>query len=84
MNDAFRAANANFVALLAEGLHPNDAGYRVMAGTWYDAIESFLPLNRPLEFEGRARAPRNRVIRVIRERARPACRCRCRCRDALR
>lgn len=43
MNEAFRAANANFVALLAEGLHPNDAGYRVMAGTWYDAIESVLP-----------------------------------------
>jgi lysophospholipase L1-like esterase len=43
MNEAFTAGNANFLALLAEGLHPNDAGYAAMASTWYDAIESVLP-----------------------------------------
>ncbi|HTV20863.1 MAG TPA: GDSL-type esterase/lipase family protein, partial [Polyangiaceae bacterium] len=42
MNAAFRA-NPNFVSLLSEGLHPNDTGYGVMADTWYQAIESFLP-----------------------------------------
>lgn len=30
-------------ALLADLLHPNDAGYAVMAQTWYAAIEPFLP-----------------------------------------
>jgi lysophospholipase L1-like esterase len=43
LNEAFRAGNANFVALLAEGLHPNDTGYAVMADAWYEAIEGFLP-----------------------------------------
>jgi lysophospholipase L1-like esterase len=43
MNAAFRAANANVVALLADGIHPNATGYDVMAQTWYDAIETFLP-----------------------------------------
>jgi lysophospholipase L1-like esterase len=43
MNTAFKSANMNFVSLLAEGLHPNDMGYTVMAQTWYAAIESLLP-----------------------------------------
>lgn len=43
MNSALEAASPNFVTLLAEGLHPNDNGYAVMARTWYDAIESVLP-----------------------------------------
>ncbi len=43
MNAAFRAANANVVALLADGIHPNDTGYGIMAQTWYAAIESVLP-----------------------------------------
>lgn len=30
-------------ALLADRLHPNDAGYAVMAGVWYEAIRALLP-----------------------------------------
>lgn len=30
-------------ALLADVVHPNDAGYVIMAQTWYAAIEPFLP-----------------------------------------
>ncbi len=29
-------------ALLFDGLHPNDAGYAVMADVWYDAISEYL------------------------------------------
>jgi lysophospholipase L1-like esterase len=37
-------ANANFAtALMNDFLHPNDAGYVVMAQTWFDAIEDVLP-----------------------------------------
>ena len=43
MSAAFSAANNNVSALLADGVHPNDQGYAVMAQTWYDAIESVLP-----------------------------------------
>lgn len=43
MNAAFRAANANVEALLADGIHPNATGYGIMAQTWYAAIESLLP-----------------------------------------
>jgi len=43
MTAAFSAANANPLSLLSEGLHPNNAGYAVMAQTWYSAIEDFLP-----------------------------------------
>jgi lysophospholipase L1-like esterase len=43
MASAFAAANANVSALLADGVHPNDQGYAIMAQTWYDAIESVLP-----------------------------------------
>lgn len=42
MNAALRASQ-DFVSLLAEGLHPNNAGYAIMASTWYDAIEGVLP-----------------------------------------
>jgi lysophospholipase L1-like esterase len=28
---------------LADGIHPNEAGYAYMAGVWYDAIEPLLP-----------------------------------------
>jgi lysophospholipase L1-like esterase len=30
-------------ALLFDRLHPNDAGYAVMAGVWYEAIRALLP-----------------------------------------
>ena len=43
MFGAFTAANSNVSALLADGVHPNDQGYAIMAQTWYDAIESVLP-----------------------------------------
>jgi lysophospholipase L1-like esterase len=44
--DMFSAfvANPNFAtALLNDNLHPNDAGFVVMAQTWYPAIEAALP-----------------------------------------
>jgi lysophospholipase L1-like esterase len=42
MHSAF-TANANYkTALLFDGLHPTDAGYAVMAQTWYKAISGFL------------------------------------------
>ena len=35
--------NSNYKnALLFDGLHPNDAGYAVMADVWYDAISEYL------------------------------------------
>jgi lysophospholipase L1-like esterase len=38
------ASNPNFVAeLVGDSVHPNSTGYSIMAATWYDAIESFLP-----------------------------------------
>jgi lysophospholipase L1-like esterase len=43
MSAAFAAANNNVSALLADGVHPNDQGYAIMAQTWYDAIEGVLP-----------------------------------------
>lgn len=43
MSAAFAAANNNVSALLADGVHPNDQGYAIMAQTWYDAIEGILP-----------------------------------------
>jgi len=39
-------ANTNYrTALLNDDLHPNDAGYMVMAQTWYAAIRNYLPGN---------------------------------------
>ena len=39
-------ANTNYqTALMNDDLHPNDAGYMVMAQTWYAAISSYLPGN---------------------------------------
>ena len=39
-------ANTNYqTALMNDDLHPNDAGYMVMAQTWYAAIGSYLPGN---------------------------------------
>ena len=43
MSAAFTAANSNVSALLADGVHPNDTGYAIMAQTWYNAIASVLP-----------------------------------------
>ena len=37
-------ANTNYkTALMNDELHPNNAGYMVMANTWYAAISSYLP-----------------------------------------
>jgi lysophospholipase L1-like esterase len=37
-------ANANYkTALMSDDFHPNDAGYTVMAQTWYDTVKSYLP-----------------------------------------
>jgi lysophospholipase L1-like esterase len=39
-------ANTNYkTALMNDELHPNNAGYMVMASTWYAAISSYLPSN---------------------------------------
>ena len=36
-------ANANYkTALMTDRLHPNDAGYLIMAQTWYAALKSYL------------------------------------------
>jgi lysophospholipase L1-like esterase len=38
------ASTPNFVAeLVGDSIHPNAEGYAVMAQTWYEAVESFLP-----------------------------------------
>ncbi len=38
------ASTPNFVQqLVPDNIHPNNTGYGIMAETWYDAIESFLP-----------------------------------------
>lgn len=38
------ASNPNFVQqLVPDNIHPNNTGYAIMAETWYQAIESFLP-----------------------------------------
>ena len=31
-------------AYMADGLHPNDSGYGVMANTWWNAVTALLPL----------------------------------------
>jgi hypothetical protein len=44
--DMYAAMTANpsyKTALMHDGLHPNDAGYVVMAQTWYNAIKGVLP-----------------------------------------
>jgi lysophospholipase L1-like esterase len=44
--DMYAAMTANpsyKTALMHDGLHPNDAGYVVMAQTWYAAIKGTLP-----------------------------------------
>jgi lysophospholipase L1-like esterase len=45
MVDMYKAFtdNANYkTALMNDNLHPKDAGYTVMAQTWYDAIKQHL------------------------------------------
>ena len=43
-NYAAFAANANYkTALMADGLHPNDAGYVVLGQSFYGVIGDFLP-----------------------------------------
>ncbi len=42
MYSAFTRNQSYKDQLLFDGLHPNDAGYAVMADVWYDAIEAFL------------------------------------------
>lgn len=44
--DMYAAITANpsyQTALMHDGLHPNDAGYVIMAQTWYSAIKGYLP-----------------------------------------
>ncbi len=43
MFDPFVANAGGSDALMNDVVHPNDAGYAVMAGVWYSAIESYLP-----------------------------------------
>jgi lysophospholipase L1-like esterase len=43
MYAAFTANTSYKTALMNDDLHPNDAGYVVMAQTWYAAIKAFLP-----------------------------------------
>lgn len=39
MNAAFRTCNSGtYTACLADSLHPNDAGYQVIANTWYSCM----------------------------------------------
>jgi lysophospholipase L1-like esterase len=45
MYGAFTANSSYKTALMNDELHPNDAGYVVMANTWYAAIRSYLPSN---------------------------------------
>lgn len=42
MYAAFTANTSYKTALMNDELHPKDAGYSVMAQTWYDAIKSYL------------------------------------------
>jgi lysophospholipase L1-like esterase len=38
------ASRPNFIAeFVGDSVHPNAAGYAIMAETWYEAIQSFLP-----------------------------------------
>ena len=42
MNTPF-LSNANYsTALLANGVHPNDAGYKLMGQTWYAVLSPLL------------------------------------------
>ena len=41
MNAAFAAA-PNVDAILVNGVHPNDVGYKLMAGIWYRSIGPLL------------------------------------------
>jgi len=45
MYAAFTASTSYKTALMNDELHPNNAGYMVMASTWYAAISSYLPSN---------------------------------------
>ena len=45
MYAAFTANTSYKTALMSDELHPNNAGYMVMANTWYAAISSYLPSN---------------------------------------
>jgi lysophospholipase L1-like esterase len=45
MYGAFTANSSYKTALMADTLHPNNAGYAVMAQTWYQAIGGHLPAN---------------------------------------
>ena len=45
MYAAFTANTSYKTALMADELHPNNAGYSVMAQIWYEAIRAYLPAN---------------------------------------
>ena len=45
MYAAFTGNTSYKTALMADELHPNNAGYAVMAQTWYEAIRTYLPGN---------------------------------------
>lgn len=41
LNTAFRAAAVDYGTMLADGLHPTDAGYTVMAQAWFATLAPF-------------------------------------------
>jgi lysophospholipase L1-like esterase len=45
--DVFQAFNNNFALLSTDGLHPNAAGFEVIANTFYQAIRSTLETSAP-------------------------------------
>ncbi len=46
LSDHYAAMVKNWASLSADGLHPNDAGYQVMADTWFKTIQK-IPTKAP-------------------------------------
>lgn len=56
MEAAFDAATGDAADLLSDGVHPNEAGYIVMTGVWYDRVRAlpFPPLGLQARIKGGA------------------------------